>query len=186
MREMMRLMEFRLKLRRLTSLMIGSIGLCAAFGIASTATAVTSEALLMVDGSGDGFVDIVALNIDADQDFNFGYYDGGFHQILSATSIMANDTFNDGDVVDFAIQSVSDAMVYKLSDGNADITFEDGSTSASILWAVDNTNVITTLSAGDTFALGGGAAPMPEPSAALVFGLGLVVASWRVRRQSTD
>jgi len=140
----------------------------------------------MVDGSGGGFVDIVAFNIDPVQDFNFGYYDGAFNQILSTTTIMATETINDGDLVDFAIQSVADFTVHELSDGNAAVNFEAGETFASSFWTVGNTNVITTPIAGDTFALGSSAAPIPEPSAAIVFGLGLVIANWRVRRQPSD
>ena len=77
------MIEFKSTLHRL---MFGLVGLCTVLGFASSATAVTSEALLMTDGSGDGFVDIVAFNEDSVQDFHFGFYDGGFEQILSASS----------------------------------------------------------------------------------------------------
>lgn len=165
-------------------LMFSLVAIFAGLGIASTASALTSEALVMIDGSGDGFVDIVAFNTDPDQDFNFGFYDGGFNQILAATDIMDYATFNDGDIVDFAIQAVSGSTVYRLSDGNAIIGFNGDSTSLSIIWTVGNINVVTRLSAGDSFALASSVSPMPEPSAALVFGAGLLIAGSRVRRQS--
>jgi hypothetical protein len=170
---------------KLHLLMFGLVGLFAILGFASTATALSSEPLLMIDGSDDSLVDIMAYNADPEHEYDFGFYDGGFNQILSAENIMATHTFSDGDIVDFAIENVATGAVYKLSDGNAMVTFNSDSTGASIIWTVGTINVVTTLSAGDSFAFVStySEEPVPEPTAALTFAAGLLFAGWRVRRQ---
>jgi hypothetical protein len=165
--------------------MFGLVGLFVILGFTSTATALPSEPLLMIDGSSDGLVDIMAYNTDSAQEYDFGFYDGGFNQILAAENIMATHEFSDGDIVDFAIENVADGTVYNHSDGNAMVTFNSDSTGASIIWTVGTINVVTTLSAGDSFAFvsAGSEDPIPEPTAALTFAAGLLFAGWRVRRQ---
>jgi hypothetical protein len=159
------------------------------FGFASSATAFSSDAIQMIDGSGDGMVDIAAFDTSGNEDFNFGFFDDeGFQQILSAASIMGTETFYDGDIVDFAIQSATDSsIVYRLTGGSAVVTLNADSTSAFIAWNVgdSNTNVITRLSVGDTFSMAyaGSAEPVPEPTAAVTFAAGLMLAGWRIRRQ---
>ena len=180
------MMESKTRLRGLT---FGFVGLCMILGFASSATAFSSGAIQMVDGSGDGTVDIAAFDTSGNENFNFGYFDdGGFQQILSAASIMGTETFYDGDIVDFAIQSAVDSsIVYRLTGGDAVVTLNGDSTSAFIAWNVGNTNVVTTLSAGDTFSMayvGGDAVPTPEPTAAVTFAAGLLLAGWRIRRQA--
>ena len=182
------MMESRTSLHGLT---FGLVGLCMVLGFASSATAFSSDGILMIDGSGDGMVDIVAFDTSGNVDFNFGFYDGGFDEILSAASVMGTETFYDGDIVDFAIQSATDSsVVYRLSDGDAVVTFNNDldPTSAFIAWAVDNTNVVTRLSVGDTFALAdaSSAAPIPEPTAAVTFAAGLLLAGWQIRRHPRD
>jgi hypothetical protein len=145
----------------------------------------------MIDGSGVGMVDIVAYDTSGNENFNFGFFDGGFQEILSASSIMGSANFFDGDIVDFSIQSATDSsLVYRLSDGNGVVTFNLDSTTAFIAWTVGNSNVVTALSVGDTFALAGASAlagarstqPIPEPTAAVTFAAGLMLAGWRIRR----
>ena len=176
-------MEFKSTLHRL---MLGLVGLCIVLGFASSATAFTSGAIQMIDGTGEGEVDIAAFDTSGNEDFNFGYFDGGFQQILSAASIMGTETFYDGDIVDFAIQSAVDSsIVYRLTGGDAVVTLNGDSTSAFIAWNVGNTNVVTTLSVGDSFAFVNANVeePVPEPTAAITFAAGLLLAGWRIRRQ---
>lgn len=190
-------MKSEMKVHRLMSTLFGLAGLCAVLGFAATATAlsaepslvIASEPILMSDGSGDGYVDIMVF--DTETDFNFGYYDGAFHQILSASGFMATQTFADGDIVDFAIQSAADSStIFKLSDGIATLVFagptDDYWENVTITWAVGNNNLVMAMSSGDGFAPSyttTSVAAIPEPTAALTFAVGLAVAGWRVRRQ---
>jgi hypothetical protein len=64
------------------------------------------------------------------------------------------------------------------------VNFNSGLTSASIIGAAGNINVVATLNVGDSFAPASGVAPIPEPTAALTFAAGLAITGWRARRQS--
>lgn len=181
-----------IKMSMRLSKLFGLACLCAVLGFASTATALSSDVILMVDGDGDGYVDIMAF--DTAMNFNFGYYDGSFQEILSAESMMETWTFSDGDIVDFAIQSASDStMVFRLSQGGATVTISDDGRAMTIVWIVGNNNQISASAVSDGFALvsstalassTASASPVPEPTAALTFAAGLMVAGWRVQRQS--
>lgn len=181
---------------KLLSTLFGLVGLCALVGFSPTASAIAmiavpSRPILMIDGSGDGSVDLMVF--DASTDFNFGFYSGGFTQILSASSAMGTWTFAAGDVVDFAIQNAADSTLYRLSDGTATLDFTGliGSGSSltpivpfdywgnlTINWSVGNSDFVVRISGGDGFA-----APIPEPTAALTFAAGLMLAGVRIRRQ---
>ena len=193
-------MEFEMTLHRPLSATsavtaFGLAGLCAVFAFASTATAlpapalvIDSEPILMVDG-GDAGSSVDIMVFDLGMDFNFGYFDGAFQEILSAPSVMATTSFADGTAVDFAIQSAADSsMIYKLSDTNATLVFSGSSAdyweSVTITWNVGNNNMIMSLASGDGFAPSDPVvSAVPEPTAAMTFLAGLAVAGWRVRRQ---
>ena len=194
---MMKSIEFRP-----FSSIVGLAALCAVLGFASSATAlplgpIPSEAILMIDGKGDGDGVVDVTVFDTGTDFHFGYYDGGFQQILAASSIMTTMTFNGGDVVDFAIQNASDSTIHRLSDGNATLVFTGALgagvsenpivpfeywESVSITWTAGNNDFVVGLGGGDGLAPGS-LAPMPEPSAALSFAVGFALVGWRIRRR---
>jgi hypothetical protein len=93
-------------------------------------------------------------------------------------------------VVDFAIQSGSE--IHRLSDGVATLDFTGQILSANspvsfdywggvtINWMVGNNNYVIGLDGGDGFAP---ATPMPEPTAAITFAAGLLVAGVQIRRR---
>ena len=149
----------------------------------------------MIDGSGDDIVNVVIM--DTGTEFDFGFYNGGFQQILDSTMMMTTSFFAGGDVVDFAIRSEVDSTVYKLSDGTAMLAFTgqisagnsvnptvttDYWQSVTITWTVDNNDFVIGMSGNDGFAPS--SSPVPEPFAALVFTAGLMVVGSRVQRQS--
>ncbi len=195
---MLKKVKFEMTLRRFLVSTFGLVAVCMILGFAPAAIALPSTPVLMIDGSGDGIVDVMVF--DTEIDFHFGYYDGGFQQILAASSTMATTTFMGGDIVDFAIQSATDSTIYRLSEGSATLDFTglitaDHSVNPTVAsdywggltidWAVDNNNYVIALGAGDGFAPArslNSAAPVPEPTAALTFAAGLAIASWRIRR----
>jgi hypothetical protein len=185
------------------STLLAALVLSLACGFATTAGAMTmssSVPILMIDGVGDAdtTVDISVKVVSSGYDF--GYYDGtDFVLILADSSSFTTTSFAGGDIVDFAIMDTSTSEIYKLSDGDAALEFEDTSMiSASlsqypivssdyysrveIKWAIGANDIVFSLrDIYDGFAP---SMPAPEPSAALVFGLGFVLFERIVRRNT--
>jgi len=167
-----------------------------ACGFATTAGAMqmsSSVPVLMIDGVGDANATVGIQVFDTSTGYDFGYYDGGFNLILDDSNLFATTTFAGGDIVDFAIMNTTTGEITKLSDGTATMNFtgvvlasnsqnpvvsNDYYQNLTITWTIGNNDFVVNMS--DIYD--GFAPSVPEPSAALVFGLGFVMFERIVRR----
>ena len=152
----------------------------------------------MIDGQdSNSTVSGVAFNVTVPGGFDFGYVTGSpgsttFHPIAPTSSGpfgmgMGNWTFNAGDVVNFALHNNVFGTNYSIAEGYGTLDFAQEVTGSStvnpnvtpyfntlqIVW-----NSIPYLTLGVTFLDAGadfdGLAPVPIPTAALLFGTGLI------------
>jgi hypothetical protein len=179
--------------------LLGALVFSLACGFATTAGAMQispSVPILMIDGVGDANATVDVQILDTSIGLDFGHYDSsGFNLILDDATLFTNTTFAGGDIVDFAIMDTSTGAITKLSDGTATLDFtgavlasnsqnpvvqNDYYQSLTITWTIGNNDFVVNLSdIYDGFAPG-----VPEPSAALVFGLGFVLFERIVRRNT--
>ena len=180
------------------SLLLSSIVFLLAPGHAALGMTVTNlTGVQMIDGNNDSTVSGVAFNVTLPGGFDFGYVTGSpgsttFTPIAPTTSGsfgmgMGNWTFNAGDQVNFALHNNVFGTNYSIAEGYGTLDFAQEVTGSStvnpnvtpyfntlqIVW-----NSIPYLTLGVTFLDAGadfdGLAPVPIPTAALLFGTGLI------------
>ncbi len=148
--------------------------------------------VIMVDGKdADNMVSGVGIQINGSVPYNFGFVDGtGFNEIVPSTNLFGTwGAFAAGQVVNFALQKVGNGDIFSLADpaDYADKIFlhlVDNSPQIPTpnVSAYYNTLIINWNEVPGKFSVSiahvgsafDGVAPVPIPSAALLFGTGLI------------